>query len=156
MGGKEISTMGTGIKSKKELNLGKVIEKTSIIDKGTDPSSDSQVKVRRHYSPRRSFDTAYKLRVLSAYDACETIAERGALLRKEGLYHSRISAWKQQLNNSKLNSGRKKLKALRTDHLIRENEQLKKKLAQAEAIIDLQKKVSELLGRHILPSEDIE
>jgi hypothetical protein len=40
--------------------------------------------------------------------------------------------------------------------LVRENEQLKKKLAQAEAIIDLQKKVSELLGTHILPSKDTE
>ena len=148
--------MGTRIKNKNDSNLSKLVENTSATNKITEPLPDSQVKVRKSYSTRRSFDTAYKLRVLSAYDACETAAARGALLRKEGLYHSRIAAWKQQSNQSKLNSGKKQSKALRTDHLVRENEQLKKKLTQAEAIIDLQKKVSELLGTHILPSKDIE
>jgi len=46
--------------------------------------------------------------------------------------------------------------AARIDHLIRENEQLKKKIAQAEAIIELQKKVSDLLGTHILSHENNE
>jgi hypothetical protein len=147
--------MAAVIKSKNDLILDKVVEATSEASKIPEPSLDPQVKIKKPYSPRRSFDTAYKLRVLSAYDACETSVDRGALLRKEGLYHARIAAWKQQLNNSKL-SGKKKLKVLRTDHLVRENEQLKKKLAQAEAIIDLQKKVSELLGTHILPNESNE
>lgn len=129
-------------KDTNDLTLSKVIE----------GPSDTQVKVKRHYSARRSFDMANKLRILSEYDACENTLARGALLRREGIYHSRISAWKQQLKNSK-SGGQKKL---RTDHLIRENEQLKKKLAQAEAIIDLQKKVSELLGTHILPHESSE
>lgn len=145
--------MAAVIKSKNDLVLDKVIETTSEVSRITGPSLDPQVKIKKPYAPRRSFDTGYKLRVLSAYEACETSADRGALLRKEGLYHARIAAWKQQLNNSKLNNGKKKPKALRTDHLVRENEQLKKKLAQAEAIIDLQKKVSELLGTHILPNE---
>jgi transposase len=145
--------MATVIKSKNDLILDKVIEARSETGKIPESSLDLQVKIRKSYAPRRSFDTAYKLRVLSAYDACETSGDRGALLRKEGLYHARIAAWKHQLNHSKLNQGKKKLKALRKDHLVRENEQLKKKLAQAEAIIDLQKKVSELLGTHILPNE---
>ena len=148
--------MSAGFKSKNDLISTKVIESKSEIDKKTDLSSDPQVKPKKHYSTRRSFDTAYKLRVLAAFDACESAVERGALLRKEGLYHSRITAWKQQFGNSKLTSEKKKSKTLRTDHLVRENAQLKKKLAQAEAIIDLQKKVSELLGKHILPDEDIE
>ena len=63
---------------------------------------DSQVKIRKTYSPRRSFDTAYKLRILAAYNACESASDRGALLRKEGLYHSRICLWKKQFENSKL------------------------------------------------------
>lgn len=114
---------------------------------------DSQVKIRKAYTPRRSFDTAYKLRILAAYNACESASDRGALLRKEGLYHSRICSWRQQFENSKLTDKKQARNASRTDHLIRENEQLKKKLSHAEAIIDLQKKISELLGAPILPAE---
>src|SRR5580700_1664541 len=98
---------------------------------------DSQVKIRKTYSPRRSFDTAYKLRIIAAYNACESASDRGALLRKEGLYHSRICLWKQQFENSKLTDKKQTRNVLRMDHLVRENEQLKKKLAHAEAIIDL-------------------
>jgi hypothetical protein len=47
-------------------------------------------------------------------------------------------------------------KGQRTDHMAREIEQLKKKLAQAQAVIDLQKKVSELLGTHILSHDNSE
>jgi transposase len=55
------------------------------------------------------------------------------------------------------NSGKKAVaKTARTDHMAREIEQLKKKLAQAQAIIDLQKKVSELLGTHILSHDSSE
>ena len=122
-------------------------------DIATLQSSDTQVKIRKKYSTRRSFDTAYKLRILAAYNACESASDRGALLRKEGLYHSRICLWRQQFENSKLTDKKQARNTLRTDHLIRENEQLKKKLAHAEAIIDLQKKISELLGAPILPAE---
>ncbi len=115
--------------------------------------NDPQVKAKRHYTPRRSFSAAYKERILIAYDACANAAERGALLRREGLYHSRICAWKSARSDGKLNKSKKGKQATRTDHLTRENEQLKKKLAQAAAIIELQKKVSDLLGTHILPHE---
>jgi hypothetical protein len=74
-------------------------------------------------------------------------------LRREGLYHSRISAWRNQLGvngSSKKNTS----KTQRTDHMTREIEQLKRKLAQA--VIELQKKVSELLGAHILSHDSSE
>ena len=112
--------------------------------------ADPQVKVKNS-TPRRTYDTEYKIRILSAFDNCENASERGALLRREGLYHSRICAWRQQQSNEKKAS--KKNKGLRVDHLSRENEQLKKKLAHAEAIIDLQKKISNLLGEHPLSAE---
>lgn len=112
--------------------------------------ADSQVKVKKS-TPRRTYDTAYKILILSAFDNCENASERGALLRREGLYYSRICAWKQQQSNEKKAS--KKSKGLRVDHLSRENEQLKKKLAHAEAIIDLQKKISNLLGEQTLLAE---
>lgn len=151
--------------SKKQNGL--ILNKHTVLTKETEnrtvtvnPSvsevSDSQVKIKKNNTPKRFFDTAYKLRILSAFNDCENAIERGALLRKEGLYHSRISAWRHQLENSKLNGKNKMRGALRTDHLVRENNQLKKKLAHAEAIIDLQKKISDLLGTHILPLETSE
>ncbi len=81
-----------------------------------------------------------------------TREERGALLRREGLYSSNIISWRK-LFSSENDTKKGSNKALRTEHLVAEIDQLKKKLAQAQAIIDLQKKVSELLGTYILPHE---
>jgi transposase len=117
--------------------------------------NDPQVKVKRSYAPRRRFDLAYKQRILLAYNACTDASGRGALLRREGLYYARIAAWRDQLGSEKLKHHKQKTKH-RTDHLLRENGQLKKKLAQAQAIIDLQKKVSDLLGTHILQQDSNE
>lgn len=115
--------------------------------------SDPQVLATS--TPRRKFTKAYKLKILTAYDACSNALERGALLRREGIYHARISAWRKQLG---VGDGGKKAtaKTPRSDHMAREIEQLKKKLVQAQAIIDLQKKVSELLGTHILSHDSSE
>jgi transposase len=115
---------------------------------------DSQVKPKRTYAPRRSYTLAYKQKILSAYEACQDANERGALLRREGLYYARVADWRRQQSQGKLEgSGQEQKDKIRGDHLARENAQLKKKLAQAEAIIELQKKVSELLGAHVLPLE---
>lgn len=111
--------------------------------------ADPQVKPKGQYKKRRTFSAAYKQRILAAYEACETVQERGKLLRGEGLYHSRICAWRDQQAAGKLSSSRKAKGEKRSDHLARENERLKKQLAQAQAIIDIQKKVSELLGTPI-------
>lgn len=115
--------------------------------------SDPQVKATR--APRRQFTNAYKLKFLTSYDACANASERGELLRREGLYYARVSTWRRQLG---MNGDGKKTSsnARRTDHMAREIEQLKKKLAQAQAVIDLQKKVSELLGTHILSHDSNE
>lgn len=122
------------------------------IELGRAAPSDPQVKATK--TPRK-FTNAYRLKILTAYDACSNESERGALLRREGLYRARISAWRKQLG---MNCGDKKstAKASRTDHMVREIGQLKKKLAQAQAIIELQKKVSELLGTHILSHDSNE
>lgn len=47
-------------------------------------------------APRRKFSVAYKLQILEAYEACDNALARGALLRKEGLYASRLSTWRKQ------------------------------------------------------------
>ena len=51
-------------------------------------------------TPRRKFTKPYKLKILTAYDACSNASERGALLRREGIYHARISSWRKQLGIS--------------------------------------------------------
>lgn len=101
---------------------------------------------------RRKFSRADKLKILEAFDACNDSSARGAFLRKEGLYNANILKWRKELNekNSSYTDSKAYKLALAHNQIIRENTALKKKLAQAEAIIDLQKKVSELLSTHVL------
>ena len=99
---------------------------------------------------RRQFSRAYKLRILAEVARCQR-GEVGALLRREGLYSSMLSKWRQQQAAGKLDrpSGSQEQKAkdqakgLR--RLQRENARLHAQLAKAEAIIEVQKKLSTLL-----------
>src|SRR5579863_9651344 len=91
------------------------------------PPANPQVKPKKPYAPRRRFDAAYKRRFLLAYNACTDASERGSLLRREGLYHARIAAWRKELAEGKLNDKKQSPPKLRTDYLVRENERLKKK-----------------------------
>lgn len=129
---------------------GKAVDK---IESSTIPAGDVQVKVKQKRAPKRSFSDAYKLQILNTFDACQTASERGALLRREGLYHTRLATWRKQLAEGKFKACKTPQSILIKQQLERENAALKKKLAQAEAIIDLQKKVSELLSQHILEPE---
>jgi transposase-like protein len=126
----------------------KSIESTDPVDQGSTPQ-DPQVKAPKKNRSRRVFTASCKARLLAAYEACPTAAERGAFLRREGLYYSSISQWRKELSASSGGSGKSKQTPSRSDHLARENAQLRKKLAHAEAIIDLQKKVSTLFGLSI-------
>lgn len=105
---------------------------------------------------RRRFDAAYKLRILEEADRCTQPGELGQLLRREGLYSSHLSTWRRQREEGTLQGLQPKKrgrKAKRKDRLATENEQLRRenerlaqRLRQAETIIEVQKKVSEMLG----------
>ncbi len=105
---------------------------------------------------RRRFSAAYKLRIVQEADGCSQPGEIGALLRREGLYSSHLSKWRRQREAGALEGLRprkrgRKLRpvdpqAKRITQLERENERLRHKLEQAEIIIDVQKKLSRLLG----------
>ena len=101
---------------------------------------------------RRRFTAAYKERVLREAEACRGTGQIAALLRREGLYSSHLAAWRKQLTLAPKKRGRKPidpaLSAQKEEirKLARENARLERRLAQAEAIIDIQKKVSALLG----------
>lgn len=107
-------------------------------------SADPQVKLAQKYKPRRSYGPACKARLLAEYEACSGAA-RGEFLRREGLYYATISTWRREAEGRPKGQGKRKENP-RSDHLARENARLKKKLEQAEAIIDLQKKISTLFG----------
>ena len=60
---------------------------------------------------RRTFTAAYKAQILAAYDALpESSPERGALLRKERIYHSHLEDWRRQQAAGSLNPDGKKEK----------------------------------------------
>lgn len=118
-------------------------------------NSNSQVTVTKQRAPRRKFSVSDKRKFLETYDAIDNPESRGAFLRENGLYSASITKWRKQLSDKQLSRANTKSTKLESMHnkVVRENSLLKKKLTQAEAIIDLQKKVSELLSLHVLKPE---
>ena len=112
---------------------------------------------------RRRFTAEYKLRILAEADRCTAAGQLGELLRREGLYSSHVSTWRRQRDEGMLagltpkRRGRKaKPKHPLSDEnerLRRENQRLKDQLRQAELIIDVQKKVSEILAPTNMPTD---
>jgi transposase len=115
---------------------------------------------------RRRFSAKYKLRILEDADACSQPGEIGALLRREGLYSSYLTAWRRQREQGQLDGlspkkrGRKpsmdEALAKELDALKRENQRLESRLQQAETIIEVQKKLSGLLGLTLNENESDE
>jgi transposase-like protein len=105
---------------------------------------------------RRQFSMEERLRILALADACTEPGDIGALLRREGIYSSHLTTWRKQRTAAELAAlapqkrGRKADPALaearRLDQLTRENDRLRRQLAQAHTIINVQKKVCTLLG----------
>lgn len=110
---------------------------------------------------RRSYTAAYKLRVL---DKAEALAgaggsELGAFLRKEGIYSSHLSQWRKQKAQGLLGERKRGKAGKDRDALVKENLQLKRRLvaaekraAQAEFLVDLQKKISLLMSPAMDPT----
>ena len=112
---------------------------------------------------RRRFTVEYKTQILAEADACSEPGMLGELLRREGLYSSHLSTWRRQRDEGALagltpkRRGRKaKSKNPLADEnrrLERESDRLKEQLRQAELIIDVQKKVSEMLNIPLKPQD---
>jgi len=110
---------------------------------------------------RRRFTVAEKLRVLKEAAGCTKPGELGALLRREGLYSSHLSAWRQARDRGELAGALKKRGpaakpvdplAKRVAELERENRRLAARAERAEGLVELQKKAAELL--QLLPDCD--
>jgi transposase len=105
---------------------------------------------------RRRFTAEEKLRILEEADACTEPGEIGALVRREGIYTSYLSRWRRARSEGELTAldPQKRGPKPATDaavaremtRLQSENERLEKRLEQAETIIEVQKKLSTLLG----------
>src|SRR6187402_634544 len=120
---------------------------------------DPEVPERLERARRRQFTVGYKLRILSEADAARTTGEIGALLRREGLYSSHLATWRRQRDEGSLaglaprRRGRPAMSAEAAElaRLRRENEQLRRQLTAAETVIEIQKKLSALLGLALPP-----
>jgi transposase len=115
---------------------------------------------------RRRFTAEYKVRILREADRCALPGQLGALLRREGLYASHLNTWRQQRDTGALAGlmpKRRGPKPIAEDPVVaenqrlrRENERLAGRLRQAETIIEVQKKLSDVLGLSLTFQENCE
>jgi transposase-like protein len=126
-----------------------------MVTSGVMPLSTSEVEVMAK-PVRRRFTAEYKLRILRQADACSGRGEIGALLRREGLYSSNLTQWRKQRERGELEGlSQRRRGPLRKEKnfladkvrvLERENARLRARAERAEGLVELQKKVSEILG----------
>jgi transposase-like protein len=104
---------------------------------------------------RRQFTAEYKRSIVAQAEACRDDGAIGALLRHEGLYSSHLTTWRRQKEQGELDAltPKKRGRKSTANPLAEENQRLhaqvahlSRRLEQAELIIDVQKKVSALLG----------
>ena len=112
---------------------------------------------------RRRFSAAYKLAVLAEVDRATEPGAVGAILRRERLYSSHLVEWRRARDRGALEALARPLGRPRPHPLAREVERLRgenarltARLTTAERIIEIQGKVSELLGIPLARSEDDE
>lgn len=116
------------------------------VDEERRPDPEVPEKARR-----RTFTAEYKARIVAAYDAAGQ-GEKGAILRREGLYSSHIVDWRRA-RDAAAESGREPVRGrpagdprdARIARLMREKEQLEQELAKARFVVDVQAKLQALL-----------
>ena len=133
----------------------KVTTLPAVVQDVSSPPRTVSVETTPKPAPRRSFTAAEKLRIVREAAACTKRGDIEALLRREGIYSSLLAAWRKQLalHGSEALAGKRpgrKPKLDAKDRQILELEKraarLEAKLSLAEKLIDLQKKVSAILG----------
>jgi transposase len=113
---------------------------------------------------RRAFTVEYKRKIVKEAESCKGPGEIGALLRREGLFSSHLTTWRQARDRGELAPGaatkKRGPKAAPVDprdkkiaELERQNAKLTTRAERAEAIADIQKKLAALFGRPF-PSEE--
>lgn len=129
----------------------------SVADLRTDDgvvSSKKKRGPRAGQAKRRTFTAEYKLAIVAEYEGLTEQGARGALLRREGLYHSHILDWKRSRDAGALDglaarpSGPKGKSSADRDNerLVRENAKLAEELARTKKALAILGKAHELLG----------
>lgn len=141
------------------METAKIVNSTVISD--GNPSIDPKVSDKPQ---RRSFTSEYKLAILEELSRCKgKHGSVGKVLRREGLYAAQVAGWKREVEDSlcdvltKKRGPKPNLEAgLQAEmaKLKKQNELLKRRLAFAENIIDVQKKISTMLGVELPPEAD--
>jgi len=113
---------------------------------------------------RRRFSAEYKLKIVEEAERCVEPGEVGALLRREGLYSSHLANWRKQYREGALHGLRDSKRGRKTkprnplsgrvQELERDKRKLEKKVRQLELMVEVQKKVSEMLGIDMESPED--
>jgi len=127
------------------------------------PLSPSEVEVAAKPT-RRRYTAEYKHRILREAETCTRQGELGALLRREGLYSSNLTVWRKQRERGEIEGLSQKKRgplpkeksplAAKVATLERENRRLKARSERAEGLVELQKKVSEILGIELKHNEE--
>lgn len=135
--------------SDREVEVALSLDPPPLREEGGDPEIAAVAQ-------RRRFTTQYKLQVLREADRCRQPGEIGGLLRREGLYGSHLVTWRAARQRGELSAHKVARRGRRADpdralkariaQLEREIERLQAKLQQAEGLIEVQKKLSALLG----------
>ena len=107
-----------------------------------DPDPEVPERAR---GPRR-YSAKYKARILGEYEMLDKAA-KGALLRREGLYSSLITAWREQRDRGALEALAKPAGRKLADPLERENVKLRRQVERLEGELDKARKVIEVQGK---------
>ncbi len=129
----------------------------STAPNGSQPAAaipDPQVVPKAAKAKRRRFSASEKQRILEAVDQATEPGAVGRILRREGIYHSQLSKWRQQrvagisqgLSGQARGAKGPSTKSLQQKNhkLQRECVRLRKQLSRAEIIIEFQKKAAAL------------
>jgi len=144
------ATEGVWVSTAEESDRGAGVEAQAVGGSATGRRPGAEVSDK---PSRRRFTAEYKERILELVEGCKTPGSVGALLRREGLYSSTVSLWRRQRKEGGLTAldGRKRGRkgadplAVENQKLVKENEGLKEDLRKAELIIDIQKKVLQMM-----------
>jgi transposase-like protein len=114
---------------------------------------------------RRRFTAEYKRKILKEAETSKETGELGALLRREGLYSSHLATWREQAAAGQLAALAPKKRGpqakpvdARDRELVEKDREIskwKRRAERAEALVELQKKVSQLLGIALPKPEDL-
>jgi transposase-like protein len=128
-----------------------IIDNTNLHNGAMKDPDSPNPEVLERSSGRRQFSAKYKAKILAEYDALPRL-ERGALLRREGLYSSLITGWREQRDKGAEQglarpAGRQKAdpKDREIVTLKRKNERLESELDRSKKVIEIQVKLSALL-----------